>query len=298
MMKNFVYRKKCAICNNKDTSVLLKKNFLDKSIWMFLSEYYNNNIKESDLKNYYFQLNECEKCGFIFQAYILNSNWRKKIWIEWFTDSRSFDKTNNKNFQYYKDISKKILELGDFFNEMPGKLKVLDYGMGWAKWSIMAKAFGLKVYGYDVLDSRKDFAKKNNISVFNNIADIKNHKFHFINIEEVISYIPEPYELLQVLSNSLEDGGIMYITTPNSSLAKSKLNTNDWIANKDAFHPLEQISAFNINTMHFMAYKLGLKVYKPVRKKKNSFLLTMDKLTNIFNGPKEKNRLALYLKKY
>ena len=32
--------------------------------------------------------------------------------------------------------------------------------MGWAKWSIMAKAYGFDVYGYDVLDSRKEFAKK------------------------------------------------------------------------------------------------------------------------------------------
>ena len=287
-MKNFIYRENCSICKNKETRVLLKKRFLDEDVWTFLHDYYNNKIKQEDLEDHNFQLNECEKCGFIFQAYILNSEWRKKIWLEWFTDSRSLKKTNNKSFQYYKDISKKILKLGNFFNEIPGKIKVLDYGMGWAKWSIMAKAYGFDVYGYDVLDSRKEFAKKNNINVFNDFNDIKNHRFDFINIEEVISYIPKPYELLEVLTSCLNNGGIMYITTPNSSFAKSKLITNDWIANKDAFHPLEQISSFNLKTLKFLALKLGLKVYSQQQRKKNIFSLISDASTKILNTSKEK----------
>jgi hypothetical protein len=83
----------------------------------------------------------------------------------------------------------------------------------------------------------------------------------------------------------------------NYSINKSKLITNDWIANKDAFHPLEQISSFNLETLKFLASKLGLKVYSQEQRKKNIFSLISDASTKILNTSKEKNRLVLYLKK-
>ncbi len=128
----------------------------------------------------------------------------------------------------------------------------------------MARAFGGEAYGTELSISRITYAQSEGIKV---IAwdEIPEHRFDFINTEQVCEHLPQPLETLRYLAASLRPNGLIKISVPNGSDFKRRLKAADWTAPKfyrnslNAAAPLEHINCFNYQSLLRMADLAGLK---------------------------------------
>ncbi len=154
-----------------------------------------------------------------------------------------------------------------YFDKRPSELQFFDFGMGWGKWCRMAKAFGCNIYGAEVSKARIDYAKSQGIKVIS-WDDIPNHRFDFVNMEQVLEHIPEPFETLLYLKKSLKPEGLIKISVPNGSDIKNRLRVSDWAASKgsrnslNAVSPLEHINCFDHGSLIKMADLAGFEKIK------------------------------------
>jgi 2-polyprenyl-3-methyl-5-hydroxy-6-metoxy-1,4-benzoquinol methylase len=208
-------------------------------------------------------LQECKKCNLIFQEYIPDDFVMDKLYNEWIDPKIVLPEQRKHNLQYYKKLSTEVSNIIDYFNTTPNNLSFLDFGMGWAQWCLMVKAFGAEAMGIELSQDRIKNAKENAIKVLS-WDDIRNYKLDFINTEQVFEHIPKPLDTLKYLSSSLKPNGLIKISVPNGNVATRNLKIMDWKAPKNSRNslnfvaPLEHINSFRTKTIKTMAELCGL----------------------------------------
>ncbi|MEZ4663629.1 MAG: class I SAM-dependent methyltransferase [Caldilineaceae bacterium] len=147
----------------------------------------------------------------------------------------------------------------------------MDFGMGWGKWALMAKAFGCKSYGAELSAERIAYAESNGISVLQ-WDEMPNQDFDFINTEQVFEHIPEPLPTLKHLASALKPTGLIKISVPTANNISGRLRRMDWDTPKKAklslnpVAPLEHINFYRRSSLVKMAEKAGLEeVQIPLR---------------------------------
>jgi 2-polyprenyl-3-methyl-5-hydroxy-6-metoxy-1,4-benzoquinol methylase len=196
-----------------------------------------------------------------------------------------------------------MVDLVSFFNERPHNLKFLDFGMGWGKWCLMAKAFGCQVYGLELSESRIAYAKKHGITVLAK-EHLLQHEFDYINTDQVFEHIPEPLETLKELIECLKLNGIIKISVPNGNKIEQVLESMDWNAKKgqrnslNAVAPLEHINCFKTKAIKLMASQSGLELTEipKVRQHYKSKIDFIKKTIKEFTKNKQEST-TLYFKK-
>lgn len=261
----------CPTCNSKDTKTLYSCNYLESPIIDYLESFYGSQGKNDleYLKGSSYMLNECCECGLIYQKQIPNDFLMRKIYNEWINPKLSLNRLfhKNKNSTYYFAHAQEIMILIDYFKNIKRQLKFFDFGMGWGRWCLMAKAFGCNVYGTELSESRIKYAKSICINV---IAwdEIPHFKFDFINTEQVFEHIPSPLKILKYLSHSLYQHGLIKISVPDGGDIRKRMKKLDWSARKgekkslNAISPLEHINCFKRSSIIKMANLAGLELAK------------------------------------
>lgn len=213
-------------------------------------------------------IEECLKCGLIYQKEILNDFLMEKLYEEWINPQFVFEEEERTfDLDYYARYAQEIGIIIAFFNKIPTQLNFLDFGMGWGKWLKMANSFGVNSFGTELSQTRINYAKSFGIKVIV-WEELINYKFDFINTEQVFEHIPNPLETLLLLKKMLKPGGVIKISVPNGSDIKRRLKLADWSAKKgtknslNAISPLEHINCFNYDSIMSMADKAGLKRVK------------------------------------
>ncbi len=279
-----ISRDNCQICNNQHPQSLLKRNVQDSSVKDFLQNYYKNRIDLSLLSDWDYEILKCNNCGFIWQKNILGDELSDVLYNQWISPEESLNKVKNKPINNYLNYTSEMAVIKDLFpNKLPHQIKILDYGMGWGAWALMAQAFGYDVYGLEVADSRIQYAQEKGIKVINP-QDLKNHKFDYINSYHVFEHIDQPLENLKKLNDILEDQGVINLTVPNGLFIERKLNEN-FKAAKNALHPLEHINCFKPSVFRAMAGRAGFNVVKHIHLKqsfRNLFLKIFNLKTSLY----------------
>ena len=265
----FVKLNCCPVCKSKETKLVYSCNYLEPPIIDYLKSFYGSkgNIDWENLRGSSYILNECFKCGLIYQEQIPNELFMKKIYNEYITPNIS--QINNTELLFKKNIAyaQEIMITLNYFKTINRKLKLLDFGMGWGRWCSMAKAFGCDVYGTELSESRIKYAKSMGIKLIDR-DEILNYKFDFINTEQVFEHISSPLETLKYLSNSLNQHGLIKISVPDGVNIKKRLKRLDWSARKgdkyslNLVSPLEHINCFKRATLIKMADLAGLELAK------------------------------------
>jgi len=192
----------------------------------------------------------------------------KKLYEEWIDPQKSFNKRIMENklvFETCLEYAQEIMILMEYFKYLPKKLKFFDFGMGWGRWCLIAKAFGCDVYGNELSDTKITYVKGLGIKVIT-YNKIPKFQFDFINTEQVFEHIPNPLETLQHLIKSLNRYGLIKISVPDGSDIKRNLKILNWKApkgSKDSLNPvspLEHINCYNRNSIIKMADKVGLEL--------------------------------------
>lgn len=261
----FISREACPCCLSQNSVTLYKAEYAEPKIREYLKSHYSfrTGAGYEYLENAYYILNECKDCGLVYQREIPNEHLMYKLYEEWIDPQQTLEGHKNKNTEYFVHKAKQIIDLIEYFGIMPGKLKFLDFGMGWGSWCRLAKGFGCEVYGAELSNARIDYAQASGIQIVK-WEEMPNYQFDFINTEQVFEHIPAPFETLKYLKLSLKSNGIIKVSVPDGWDMKRRLKIEDWTAFKGSQNslnpvaPLEHINCFTHDTLVRMARKAGL----------------------------------------
>lgn len=182
-----------------------------------------------------------------------------ELYESWISKDESLNKKINYSTYNFNKYVNDLEKISKYLNKKPKDIKILEFGMGWGFWSRIAKSMNFNITGFEISESRLNFAKKNNIKIINNLDELKKEKFDFIYSFAVFEHIKDPHETLKMLKDLLNKNGMIYIYVPNGIFAEKKFK-KDWKATKDALHPLEHINCFNRKALSVLGKNNNLKI--------------------------------------
>ena len=147
---NTVSRNRCALCNSINAETIIIRDFTDDSVSGFLTTYYRDGIKNYRLPKEKYEILKCTLCGFIWQKNILDQDGMYELYSNIISTEESFNKKHKAEINLFNAYAKEVSLISVLLNKKPHEIKVLDYGMGWGYWALMAKAHGYHSYGFEL----------------------------------------------------------------------------------------------------------------------------------------------------
>jgi len=262
----FVQRGACPGCGSRNYKELYCSSFVESPIRDYLESFYAppGGVDLDYLAGADYILDECNDCSLIYQRLIPNSHLMTRLYEKWINAELS--RRDEKHFEHYERLNREVVIVTRYFVKhfglKPGQLEFLDFGMGWGDWCRMAQAYGCSVFGTELSQSRI-----NNAKTFGILAigwdEIAEHRFDFINTEQVFEHISDPLGTLGYLGQSLKPNGVIKISVPNGWDIKRRLAIMDWTASKGSKNslnpvaPLEHINCFTRDSLVKMAQIAG-----------------------------------------
>ena len=275
--KYFDKRNYCPICEHKSFKKIISMPFMKKEVYDFLNKYYYNKISDDVINNTEYSILKCLNCSCLFQEYILNDEQMFNLYENWISKTDSINKKNKSSISMFTRYVNDLEKITKYLGKDPHEISVLEYGMGWGFWSRIAQSLNFDITGFEISKSRLDFASKSNIKIINSIKKLQENKFDFIYSFAVFEHISHPKKTLQFLKSILNDDGLIYIYVPNGYNIEKKLKRKDWVASKDALHPLEHINCFKRKSLKILAKETNMRI------KKNIFLPRYKNRSSYFN---------------
>jgi 2-polyprenyl-3-methyl-5-hydroxy-6-metoxy-1,4-benzoquinol methylase len=257
----FEIRKECPACASSAFHKKYEAQYDEPPVKDYLNEFYSPQ-GGGDFEYLYgasYVLCECDVCGMIFQRDIPNETLMKRLYEHWIDPTKVAARyQKNYGLERFSYFAQEIMQIISYFEEKPSQLNFLDFGMGWGKWALMAKAFGCNSYGTELSEERIAYAKSNGIKVID-WDEIQRHRFDFINTEQVFEHISEPLNTLRYLKAALKPKGIVKISVPHANDIDRRLKIMDWKSPKGSTNslnpvaPLEHINFFRRSSLVKMA---------------------------------------------
>jgi 2-polyprenyl-3-methyl-5-hydroxy-6-metoxy-1,4-benzoquinol methylase len=262
----FVEREHCPVCRSVLFRERVRVAFDESPVREHLQEFYSQQgkVEFEYLAGAEYVLRECQECKLVYQGSIPGDALMERLYEHW------IDAQYNLKMQavlddvdLYARHAQEVMQIVAWRRGGRSGLKVLDFGMGWAKWAMMAQAFGCDVLGGELSKTRIEFAKSHGIRVLD-WSDLLNHRFDFINTEQVFEHLPNPLEMLCQLRDALAPGGLIKVSVPNGHDIERRLQRMEWTAPRDSrdslmpVAPLEHINCFRRVTLTRLAREAGM----------------------------------------
>jgi 2-polyprenyl-3-methyl-5-hydroxy-6-metoxy-1,4-benzoquinol methylase len=207
----------------------------------------------------------------IFQRDIPDETLMGRLYEHWIDFGKVFNlRQGDDSLEYYASHAQEIMQIISYFNRLPSSLSFFDYGMGLGQWALMAKAFGCEAYGAELSEECIEFAKSSGIKIIE-WDEIPQHRFDFINTEQVLEHIPKPLETLRHLKTALKPDGILKVSVPTANDIDRRLKIMDWKSPKysrnslNPVAPLEHINCYRRSSLRKMAEEAEMEVvYIPI----------------------------------
>ena len=257
----FERREECPACASGRFKIIYQGQYDEPPVEDYLVDFYSpqGRVEFEYLNEMAYVLCECDVCGLIFQRDIPNESLMEKLYEQWIDPQKALSRHQEQDdLEYYSNHAQEIMQIISYFRKEPSSLCFFDFGMGWGEWALMAKAFGCNSYGTELSSERIEYAKSNGIKVIR-WDEIPQHRFDFINTEQVFEHIPEPLRTLLHLKTALKTDGILKIGVPHANDIKRRLKIMDWKAPKGSKNslnpvaPLEHINCFRRTSLLKMA---------------------------------------------
>jgi 2-polyprenyl-3-methyl-5-hydroxy-6-metoxy-1,4-benzoquinol methylase len=270
----FVERKQCPVCRSTNHRERVRVPYDAPALIEHLRVSYaqQGTVEFKYLEAATYVLRECTRCGLVFQAYVPNDVLMERIYEHWI-DAQYCLRMQMilDEIGLYSKHAQEVMQIVAWRNEGRSGLKVLDFGMGWAKWAMMAQAFGCDVWGCELSKTRIEFARAHGIRVLAG-EELPHRRFDFINAEQVFEHLPDPLDTLRMLRSALTPGGMIKISVPDGHDIDRRLAALDWSAPRDSSHslmpvaPLEHLNCFRRETFVHLAREAGMvEVRMPLR---------------------------------
>lgn len=131
----------------------------------------------------------------------------------------------------------------------------------------MARGYGCAVAGAELSRERVRHARSMGLKIID-WQDIPNHRFHFINTEQVFEHLVEPRETLEHLASALHDDGLIKISVPDGRDVRRRLKllpTMESVRREFLMpiQPLEHINCFDYSSLVELGRQVGLTPIRP-----------------------------------
>ena len=98
--------------------------------------------------------------------------------------------------------------------------------------------------------------------------DIPNHKFHYINTEQVFEHLVDPRKTLELLARALHDKGLIKVSVPNGRGIEKRLKRLPSMTSVEQdylmpIQPLEHINCFDHSSLVELGRQVGLVPVRP-----------------------------------
>lgn len=264
---HFIRRTRCPACAGHDLHLLRESAYEASPLREYLDGFYRDvgQVEHEWLAGAVFTLLECRGCGTVFQRDIPDAELSERLYERWMDPAKVFERYERAHsVNFYASLARQVETIIRHFNVKPAELKVLDLGMGWGRWCMFANAYGCETYGLEVSEARIAYARANGVRVLE-YNELAMHQFDVINAEQVFEHLPEPLETLAMLQKRLRPGGLLWLSVPDGSDLRRRIDRWDWTAAKDseyslnAVAPLEHLNGFTPQSLVTMARKAGLR---------------------------------------
>jgi len=222
---HFHIRTRCPACHETESRTILDIAYSDNKIRTLIERMYSSyKIEYGYLSKNNYVLEECTRCGVIYQKEIPGAFLLNKVYGEWL-DIDTVNVTKNKTKRINRPVgnARLLVDVIKYMDTPPGDIAVFDFGMGLGDWCRLAQGFGFKVSGNDISEERMQHARSAGIDAVS-YEDIPSREFDFINSYQVFEHLDEPLDTLNHLCRALKPNGIMRLAVPNGSAMKERLD--------------------------------------------------------------------------
>lgn len=266
---NFEYRASCPACRSEKYFSRYAAAYTQPPLSDYLFDFYSQlgGVNFESLTGASYSLCECSHCCLLFQKEIPAQNLMQELYDSWIDPAKSFEKHRTKGIENYAQHAAEISALGHHLGRRPAEVTVLDFGMGWGDWLLMAKAFGFRAFGMELSESRLENGRQLGLDTIQ-WDEGEGIGFDLINAEQVFEHLPDPLETLRGLTKMLRPGGIIKISVPTARRVECRLARMDWRAQKGSslslnfIAPLEHIQYFRRTSLSEMARLAGTRIIK------------------------------------
>jgi hypothetical protein len=163
----------------------------------------------------------------------------------------------NRGVPFFRKHADQIIDILTLIGRNPYELRVFDFAFGWGHWCRLIQGFGCRVYGTEFSEKRRECARAIGITVVP-LEEIPNHRFDWMNANQVFEHLGQPLKTLRLLKSALTDEGILTMAVPGGRRIKQRIVEGDWSAVFEPLMPLEHLNYFPRGCLAGMAKRVGL----------------------------------------
>jgi 2-polyprenyl-3-methyl-5-hydroxy-6-metoxy-1,4-benzoquinol methylase len=275
----FVERSACPVCGSHRSETVFRSSFEEGAIGQFIRSYYG--IDPKQLRAAPYELMRCPNCTLIFQRFVGDDALLGELYGNWINHYCHPELDQ----QYQTEVSAplrsrdghEILVASNVLRIEPERMRVLDFGMGWAMWARIAKQLGCDVYGAEIALDRLEYAARHGVRPID-LDELDQSMFDFINTEQVMEHVREVSSTASRLAQLLRPNGILKISVPNAERALEivadlrRERCHGTIDELMPVHPLEHVNSFTRRSLWRLAEHLGLEILRPNLLQRYAFL--------------------------
>jgi 2-polyprenyl-3-methyl-5-hydroxy-6-metoxy-1,4-benzoquinol methylase len=266
MTGHFARRAVCPGCGSPDAATLVDLPYREGPVRRFVEGYYARaEGLDRWLSEGRFRVERCTACGLVFQREVPDAALLEALYDRWLSDGGPPEHDPVLAAQLASPAQSRdgheLMAAAAVLGRPLRGLRVLDYGMGWGLWAIVASRLGARAFGYDLAESRRQHAARHGVVPVEFDA-IPALGVDFVNAEQVFEHLAEPREVLRSLARALAPGGILKISVPLARGLDARLAGFDWDPRGSSaimpIHPLEHLNAFDAASLSAFAATEGL----------------------------------------
>lgn len=262
-----VRRSGCPGCGSSAVTVVVSEPYSSEALAGYLERHYHGRAELEALAGSTYELARCTECSLGYQVTVPDPDLLEAVYERWISPNADDRLKRGRDLGDYRYHSEQIQFLLQALRLPPREVRVLDFGMGWADWATMARAYGCRAAGTELSVHRARHARSLGIEVLS-WDELPGRKFHFINVEQVLEHLLDPAVTLRHLAASLEDDGLLRVAVPDSRAALAAIERSRGFAGLAAKHvmpvaPLEHVNSFEYRSLAAAARHAGLELVRP-----------------------------------
>ena len=271
MSTSLLDRTECPGCGDPDAVTVVRCSYEEPRLQKFLMAYYGLSAEAlRPLSGVDYRLLRCNRCRLVYQRLAPIGELAESIYGTWIEPS--VGRTDQLSRYDVASHARLAEEIGSAINDLglpPREVTVLDVGMGWGEWCLVARAYGCRVYGLELAEDCITHAHETGVDTVG-WAEIGCDRFDFINAAQVLEHLPQPAAALRTLRDALKPGGLLHVAVPDGSRVDRVLRGLNWDLRglKDRrfmlVHPLEHVNCFCPLSLNTAAARAGLRPARPV----------------------------------
>lgn len=266
-----VLRDRCPACGEPGGELLYDRPYDQPPISTYLERYYGaqGGFDPAPLAGGRFQLAGCGRCGLVWQRQAPDealAHALYEVWIDPQAARRRF--LDGRTVKNQSRCAGELMLVLRMLGRRPPEVALLDFGMGWGKWCLMARAFWCPVWGMELSPSRLTHARELGLPTLG-WEEIDGRRFDFVNTEQVFEHLAEPLPVLRRLTAALVPGGLIKLSVPNGHGMRRRLkglvrggDAAAWAARGRSslvpVRPLEHLNCFDHRSLGALAEAAGL----------------------------------------